>query len=85
MNTPDDFRELGHGESPFEPRLKRQKTGVIKSVRNHVKGTIQLDPLEVEEQGVEFFQPIYEGELIVGVIHKCSCGKTSELRFQYSE
>jgi len=85
MNENDEFEELEEGNSPFEPRQQRQKTGVIKSSRNHVKGTVHLDPVEETDHGVEFFQPIYEGELIIGVIHKCSCGKTSELRFQYSD
>ncbi len=85
MNDHDDFKELGDHNTLFESRQKRQKTGVIKSKRSHINGLVQLDPIEENDGGVEFFQPIYEGELIVGVIHKCSCGKTSELRFQYSE
>ncbi len=86
MNTDDEFVDISDNANPFPECKRRQKKGVIKNARNHMSGRIHLDPPDEESQeGVEFFQPIYEGELIVGVIHKCSCGKTSELRFQYTE
>ncbi len=86
MEKDDHFVEINDNESQFLNHRKRQKKGVIKSTRNRVKGTIHLDPREeASGEGVEFFQPIYEGDMIVGVIHKCSCGKSSELRFQYSD
>ena len=81
----DEFKDLEDEIAPFAHTQKRQKTGVIKSGRNKVKGMLRLEPQEEGQHGIEFFQPIMEGELIIGVIHKCSCGKTSELRFQYSE
>lgn len=85
MSTNDDFKSMNDEDGPFISRKPRQKTGVIKSGRNRVKGTVHLEPLDDFEHGVEFFQPITEGDTIVGVVHKCSCGKTSELRFQYSD
>ncbi len=86
MSTDDDFKSMNEDETPFESRKNRQKAGVIKSNRNQVKGTLHLDPQEEDlDHGIEFFQPITEGDQIVGVIHKCSCGKTSELRFTYSD
>ncbi len=85
MTTNDDFEGLEENEISFTKQKKRQRTGVIKSGRNKVKGTLHLEPTDETEHGIEFFQPIMEGELVVGVIHKCSCGKISELRFQYSD
>ena len=86
MNDQDDFVGMDETENQFTKQKIRQKSGVIKNARNHMNGTIHLDPLEEDqEDGVEFFQPIYEGDIIVGVIHKCICGKTAELRFQYSD
>jgi len=85
MRIEDEYEDLNEHRSQFINHGKRQKTGVIKSSRNNVKGILHIEAPEETEQGVEFFQPIKEGDLIVGVIHKCSCGKTSELRFQYSD
>ncbi|MCF6238276.1 MAG: hypothetical protein L3J79_05610 [Candidatus Marinimicrobia bacterium] len=81
-----DFLELDERKDQFAKRKIRQKGGVIKKARNNIQGTLHLDPMDEDsEDGVDFFQPIYEGDLIVGVIHKCICGKTAELRFQYSD
>ncbi|MEA3285984.1 MAG: hypothetical protein U9Q77_01225 [Candidatus Marinimicrobia bacterium] len=86
MMNNDEFVEMDETENQFTKQKTRQKSGVIKNVNSHMKGTIHLDPVEEnQEDGVEFFQPIYEGDLIVGVIHKCNCGKIAELRFQYSD
>ena len=86
METDEEFNDLNEDNFQFTPYIKRQKTGVIKKERNHASGKLHLDvSVEEIEHGVEFFQAITEDDLIVGVIHKCSCGKTSELRFQYSE
>jgi len=86
MKTVEDFSEINDDNIQFATYKKRQKSGVIKKDRNHLSGKIQLGiQTEEIEQGVEFFQAISEGDLIVGVIHKCSCGNTSELRFQYSD
>lgn len=86
MDEKNGFIPVDGDKAEISPRKQRQKAGVIKKSRNQITGVRQLDPPdEHDDQGVEFFQPIYEGELIIGVIHKCSCGKTSELRFQYSD
>ncbi len=85
MSKEDEFLDIADNQDQFTAHKKRQKKGVIKSGQNHVKGTLLLEPKDEDGgDGVEFFQPIYEGDLIVGVIHKCTCGKTAELRFQYS-
>lgn len=82
----EDFKNMNVEDGQFLARKIRQKTGVIKSKRNHVNGTLHLDPQEEDSgHGIEFFQPITEGDVIIGVVHKCSCGKTSELKFQYSD
>ena len=70
MRTEDEFEGLEENEEQFIPQKRRQKTGVIKNNRNKVKGTLHLDPQEEREHGVEFFQPITEGDQIVGVLHK---------------
>ncbi len=86
MMNDEEFEGSEEFSEQFSPRKRRQTSGVIKSGRNHVKGIVHLDPgNEDQEGGVEFFQPIYEGDTIVGVMHKCACGKTSELRFQYTD
>ncbi len=67
-------------------RHRRQVTEgqLIKSGRHRDVGTIVLDPgAQEESDGIEFFQPVMESEKIVGIVHKCSCGKTSEVRFEY--
>jgi len=86
MDTDDKFIEMDGVGDTFKPVKKKQRFGVIKNVRNHASGVVHLDPgAEDADDGIEFFQPIYEGELVVGVIHKCACGRTAELRFQYSD
>jgi len=37
------------------------------------------------KQGEGYFQPIIEGGQIVGVIHVCTCGRRSELRFEFED
>ena len=81
-----EFKSMDQTGHEFKPAKKRQRKGVIKSDRHHLEGKLKLEPDDVEmETGVEFFQPIYEGDVVVGVIHRCSCGKTSEVRFQYGD
>ena len=86
MAMDDDFTPMDHNNPHEKPKRRRIQSGVIKSHRKHLEGTLHLEPHEEDtESGVEFFQPIVEGDTIVGVVHRCSCGKTAELRFQYSE
>ena len=86
MNNDESYQEMEQSDFVRKRAKKKQKTGVIKHSQNEVTGKVQIDPHEMDtDHGVEFFQPIMEGDLVVGVIHKCSCGKTSELRFQYSD
>ena len=86
MTDNDDFVEYDKQAPSFKPVKKKQRTGVIKHVRKQSQSIVHLGPGEEEsEEGVECFQPIYEGDVVVGVIHKCVCGRTAELRFQYSD
>ena len=86
MNRDADFIGLDKQGNTFRKQKKILHNRVIKSDRNQISGTLHLQPPAADlDDGVEFFQPIYEGDLIIGVIHKCSCGKTSELRFEYSD
>lgn len=86
MSKDQEFTPMEKGATNLGTKKSRQKAGVIKSRAKHVDGTIHLKPqIEDTDVGVEFFQPILEGETIVGVLHKCSCGKTAEVRFQYAD
>ena len=86
MSSDQDFKPLERNASGLSSPKRRVKLGVIKGSKSHISGTIHLHPpLEETEEGVEFFQPIYDGDTIVGVLHKCSCGKTAEIRFQYTD
>ncbi len=86
MQTNDKFMETDVSKPQVSINRRTHAKGVIKYNHNRVSGIIHLDPEDEDHgHGVEFFQPITEGDLIVGVIHKCACGKTSELSFQYSD
>ena len=86
MSDNTEFIALNNQGQQFASAKKKQKTGVIKRTRNQTSGVVVIQPeMEESDDGVEFFQPIYEGDLVVGVLHKCVCGRTAELRFQYSE
>ena len=80
----DEFEELNPSQGMPSKRRQVTKLGVIKKSRHKEQGVFVMEPnLEDHDDGVEFFQPVYEGEVVVGMIHKCSCGKTSEVRFEY--
>ncbi len=84
MQKDGEFLAMQDDNSQFSKGVKHQKSGVIKQGRSHVSDTIHLQVSEESmDEGVEFFQPIYDGELIVGVTHRCLCGKISKLRFEY--
>ena len=86
MSKDQDFTPLNLGKDKTEVKHRRYKSGVIKSGEKHVEGSVRIVPqIEETEAGVEFFQPIYEGDIIIGVLHKCSCGRTAEVRFQYED
>lgn len=86
-NGRDEFTAM-NAATTGEQRRKRPilQRGVVKRQR-----LVDSQPVHLQaenqgpEEGVEFFEPIYEGDLIVGVMHKCVCGRTSELRFEYGD
>ena len=84
MQEDDQFLAMQDNDSQFSKRVSHQKSGVIKQDRSRLSGTIHL-PVSKQnmDEGVEYFEPIYDGELIVGVTHRCHCGKISKLRFEY--
>mgnify|MGYP007123672947 CR=1 FL=1 len=86
MKTNEKFIETDVTQSHSISHSRNQGKGVLKNKHNRISGMVHLNPQDEDlGHGVEFFQPITEGDLIVGVIHKCACGKTSELSFQYSD
>mgnify|MGYP000577786212 CR=1 FL=1 len=44
---------------------------------------IAFEDLTPEEGCGESIHPIEEDGVVVGVIHVCSCGRTTEIRFEY--
>lgn len=84
--TDEQFTPFGseQEESETPARYRILRAGVLKTDQLKEGASVCLEPENVEEdQGVEFFQPVYDGNTVVGVIHKCACGRTSELRFEY--
>ncbi len=85
MQNDDQFLAMQDNDLQFSKSVDHPKSGVIKHDRNRVSGTIHLTvPEENLDEGVEYFEPIYDGEVIVGVTHRCHCGKISKLRFEYA-
>lgn len=37
----------------------------------------------LEQEAVDFAQPIIRGSDIIGVLHTCACGKTAEIMFDF--
>lgn len=69
--------------NPEKPRLKI-KSGILKSGKHIDAGTIRLDPKKHDENNdIEYFQPVYHGEQVIGIIHKCTCERVSEIHFEY--
>jgi len=84
-------------EEPFKPIETKDAALLSKQVKKRpiiIKGpAVKLEePVKVVspetssvKQGEGYFQPIIEGDQIVGVIHVCTCGRRSELRFEFED
>jgi len=87
MCKDDDFQPLLKDNiSEIKPQFSRKHT-VIKDklirLKHPVK--IKIDEKDFGDNEGESIQPIISNGEIVGVIHRCSCGKVTKILFEYVE
>ena len=77
--------EQSHSQATSRLGQSRVIKGRMVKIAEPVKITheISLEP-DPEPESVEI-TPLIEDETIVGLLLKCSCGKTHEVRFDYGE
>ncbi len=85
----DDFtpwiKEQSQSPATSRPRQSRVIKGRMVRIAEPAKITheISLEP-DPKPENVEI-NPLIEGDTIVGLLLKCSCGRTHEVRFDYGE
>jgi|GEM_PF-3090945 len=71
------------------PRKKDQpaKSPVIKGQGIENKETVRIisEKGQVLKKSSAEVEPIVENDMIVGIIHRCTCGKRTEIRFEFEE
>lgn len=63
----------------------RSKVFKDKQLRNSNSVTVVAEKGQVLKASVAEVLPIKKNGEIIGVIHKCSCGKKTEIRFDFEE
>lgn len=66
-------------------RLQKNKVFKGNDLKNDESVTIVAERGQVLKKSHVNVQPITENGRIVGVIHECSCGKKTEIRFDFEE
>ena len=83
MNNKDDFQPLFLEGISLKQGTDTGRKSVVK--KNNVKMNSPMKIYTEKEDIEESIEPILEDDEIVGVIHTCSCGKTTAIRFEYDE
>lgn len=84
MDSKTEFLPLETEKSKVTKHKIHFKKGILKSKRHIDAGTLHIVPKENhQEQDVEYFQPVYHGDQVIGIIHKCACERVSEIHFEY--
>jgi len=79
-----DFKPLAEviKNQPKKKFVARNK--VIKNpIVNNSHRVVIETPADYEDDSKSEIQPIIENGEIVGMIYRCSCGRISEIRFEY--
>ncbi len=61
------------------------KRKVIRNEILRVAQPIVINSEAMHDDGNESVEPMIENGQVVGVVHHCSCGKITEIRFQLDE
>lgn len=61
------------------------KQKVIRSQRIQLNKPITINAESMNDDGSESVEPMVENGQVVGIIHRCSCGKVTEIRFQMDD
>jgi len=84
MNSKSEYVPADLEKSGETKHKGRFKKGILKSNRYKNVGKIHLTPLQADENNeIEYFQPVYHGDQVIGIIHKCTCERVSEIHFEY--
>jgi len=79
----NDFKPL-RKDAFTEPNHDfRTKQGVIKQKDVKIHNPVKLSIEESESILPESIQPMIEDGCVIGVIYRCECGKSTEIRFEY--
>lgn len=82
-------------QSEFQPLLEDSVTAITRKLRPEQRVIKQKDvklnkpiKIDIDESGsenssAESIEPIIEDDCAVGVIHRCICGNSTEIRFDY--
>lgn len=73
----DRISGIKHKSSPKHTVIKTQLVNMQSPLK------VEIDESDFEDEENESIEPIVEDGEIMGVIHKCSCGKVAKIRFEY--
>ena len=66
--------------------LTSMRKSVIKKDELRIGNKKRIDHIEQHtDAGEPEVEPILENEQVVGIIYKCTCGKTSEIHFDFDK
>jgi len=65
------------------PSLKNRTVIKNQFVKLHSPIKIEVDEINYQEDRGDLVEPVLENGDVVGLVHRCSCGKVMEIRFEY--
>jgi len=87
MANEEFFKPIDAKEADFVSKHVKKRPTIIKGPAVKLEEPVKVISPESPnfKEGEGYFQPIIEGGQIVGVIHVCTCGRRSELRFEFED
>jgi hypothetical protein len=76
---------VNNSSNGFFSKVPVYKRKVIRNETLQFTKPIILNSEAMHDDGNESVEPMIENGQVVGVIHHCSCGKITEIRFQLDE
>ncbi|MDP8237841.1 MAG: hypothetical protein P9X24_02010 [Candidatus Hatepunaea meridiana] len=82
-----EFQSFDQDAFKGDHNIFEKKVSVIKhkDVRMFNPVKIEINESEFEDNKGESIEPIIDDDCVVGIIYTCSCGKSTEIRFDYDD
>jgi len=86
MKSTEEFEHLTENlcSNPNGESFRRKSVIKKHAVKYYPPKKIEINESDFEENDSPRVEPIIEDNNIIGVVHKCSCGKVIEIRFEYA-